>query len=306
MQLLKIRYYQLKRDLGLLFFIIVALASGLSYFVFQHPKQVGWYAVGIIVFLFHNFHQKRSDKKFIYKHFFNPSRQIIQEYQLFLLPLSLPLLFTKYWVGFFILHALILLLPFYKLQFKKSYKFSFITQYFKNDYVFISGIRQKALPLFLCLVLAVLLSPVKLFGIVALMVVNFIILSFYEINESVQLLQSSDCTPKQFINQKFRIALRYFFIINLPFVIINTAFNHEMLWMNLYFLGYNAFLLLAAIVMKYANYNHKKQASNSQMKMVVMFLGLLYPYLIILSFFYFIQSRSEALKNLKQYLDDYN
>ena len=51
MQLLKIRYYQLKRDLGNLFFVIVLLAFGLSYFFFDHPDQYGYYVTCIILYI---------------------------------------------------------------------------------------------------------------------------------------------------------------------------------------------------------------------------------------------------------------
>lgn len=304
MQLLKIRYCQLKRDLGLLFFVIAALLSGLSYFVFQHPKKVGLEAVVIIVYLFYSFHQKRRDKAFVYKHFSFPGFQIVQEYQLFLLFISLPVLFTDYWYCFFILHLVVLLFPLMNVTVKSNYKYSFITKYFGNDYIFISGFRKKAIPFLLCLILALALSPVKLFGLVALMAVNVLMFSFYESNESVQMIQSYNCNAKQFLRIKITEALRYFLIINTPLVIINTLFNVEMLWMNLYYFGYTAFLLTSVIIFKYSNYSYKKQSSNSEVKMIVMFLGLFYPYLIILSVFYFFQSRSEAIKNLSQYLDD--
>lgn len=304
MQLLKIRYYQLKRDLGLLFFVIATLLSALSYFVFQHPKKVGIEALVIIVYLFYAFHQKRRDKAFVYKHFSLPALQIVQEYQLFLLFISLPILFTDYWYCFFILHAGVLLFSLINVTVKSNHKFSFITKYLANDYIFISGFRKKAIPLLLLLLLAIVLSPVKLFGLVALMAVNVLIFSFFDSNESVQMIQSYNCNAKQFLRIKISEALRYFLIINIPLVMINTLFNLEMLWMNLYYFGYTAFLLMSVIILKYSNYSYKKQTSNNEVKMIVMFLGLFYPYLIILSAFYFFQSRSEAIKNLSQYLDD--
>jgi hypothetical protein len=142
MQLLKIRFYQLKRDLGILFFPILALASCISFFAFNHPEKVGLYVVAIIAYLFYSFHKNRGDLAFAYKHFNSAKAQIITEYQLFLLPFSVPVLFTEYWYSFFALHTLVLAIPFLDTSRKIQFKFLFITKYFKNDYIFISGIRK--------------------------------------------------------------------------------------------------------------------------------------------------------------------
>jgi hypothetical protein len=100
MQLLKIRFYQLKRDLGILFFPILALASCISFFAFNHPEKVGLYVVAIIAYLFYSFHKNRGDLAFTYKHFNSAKAQIITEYQLFLLPFSVPVLFQLFGMGF--------------------------------------------------------------------------------------------------------------------------------------------------------------------------------------------------------------
>ena len=304
MQILKIRFYQLKRDLGILFFPILVLASCVSYFACNHPAQVGLYAIAIITYLFYSFHKNRGDLSFAYKHFNSAKTQIVTEYQLFLLPVSIPILLTSYWYGFFLLHALVFIIPFVDTTRKIQFKFLFITKYFKNDYIFISGIRKNLFVLVPLVLIALLLSPLKLFPLVALFMVNAIVFSFYEVNESVQMIQASNKTPKQFLSELLSSAAVKLFLVNAPVLIINTIFNYDLFLFNLYFLLYNLLMLATVIVLKYADYEYKKQGNSIQIKLIIMILGLFIPYLSPLTLMFYAQSRAEAIKNLNKYLDD--
>ncbi len=304
MQLLKIRYYQLKRDLGILFFIIAFGFSGLSYFVFNHPQQVGIYFSGIVVFGFYNFHQKRCDKGFIQKHFSNPTQQIQIEYQLVLLTISIPALFSDYWYCFFALHLFVFLIPYLNIKPKSQIAYNFITRYFKNDYIFISGIRKNFIALTIFLALAILLSPVKLFGLVALFLFNSSLFSFYDSNECVQLLQGSNQNPKQILYSVQASALKKMLLINVPLLLVNSIFNIDMIGFNLYFLIYNALILLTIISIKYSNYHFKIQGNQNQLKLLILIIGLFIPYLSVLGLVYYFQSRTDSINNLKNYLDD--
>lgn len=306
MQLLKIRYYQLKRDLGILFFLILALLLGVSYFTFNHPKQIGFYAVGIIFYAFYSFHQKRNDKPFILKHFNNPIQQIVIEYQLFLLPLSLPCLLSSYWYCFFLLHLMVLIIPYLKSQTKIQLKLIAVTTYFKNDYIFITGIRKNFIPLVLFLILAVLFSPLKLFSLVALFLFNSTLFSFYDTNECVQLLQASKQSPSYFLFSKFNSAVIKLLIINVPTLVINTAFNFDMLWFNLFFLAYNVLILFAIICIKYESYHYNKTGNGNQIKLIIFLFGMFNLYIAAISVALCLQARQGAIKNLSNYLDDNN
>ena len=304
MQLLKIRFFQLKRDLGILFFPILALASAISYFSFSHPEKVGLYVGAIIAYLFYSFHKNRGDLAFAYKHFKSAKTQIVTEYQLFLLPFSVPILFTTYWYIFCVLHALVFAIPFIDTNRKIQFKFLFLTQYFKNDYIFISGIRKNLFVLIPLILVALLLSPLKLFPLVALFIVNAVVFSFYEVNESVQMIQASGKTPKQFLSSLLSSAAAKLFLVNAPVLIINTVFNFDLFLFNFYFLVYNLLMLATVIVLKYADYEYKRQGNSIQIKLIIMILGLFIPYLSPLTLIFYIQSRAEAIKNLNNYLDD--
>jgi hypothetical protein len=305
-QLLKIRFFQLKRDLGFLFFVIVALVSCVSFLVFNHHKQIGLYAAGIVVYLFYSFHKNRIDIAFIAKHFDSANRQIVFEYQLFLLPVSIPCLFTNYWYCFLFLHLFVLFIPFLNLKSKYDFKFSFITRFFKDDYIFISGIRRNLISLIILFLLALALSPLKLFPLVALFLFNNVVFSFYEANESLQMLQASQQTPKQLIASLLNSGVKKIVLINFPILLINSIFNPDLWMFNMYFFAYNVLILASVIALKYENYQYKTSSSNHQIKLIVMILGLFIPYLFPLAIIFYIQSRAGAIKNLSHYLDVVN
>lgn len=306
MQILKIRFYQFKRNLGVLFFPMLALASIVSFFFFNHPKQYGYYAVGIILYLFYSFHKNRQDLLFVYKHFNSPQYQIVAEYQLFLLPLSVPVLFTTYWYCFIFLHMTVLAIPLIKLKSRLQLRFLFLSKCLKNDYVFIAGVRKNFFILVILALAALLLSPLKLFPLIALFLLNMVLFSFYEINESVQMLQASHQSAARFLSEKSVTAASKLALLNMPVLTINTLFNNDLFLFNVYFLAYNLFMLVTVIGLKYSDYRYKKAGNNNQVKLIIMVLGLFIPYLFPLIIIFYFQSRAEALKNLKFYLDDSN
>lgn len=304
MQLIKIRFYQLKRDLGILFFAVLLFFSGFSFILFNYKQQIGLYVIGFIGYLFYSFHKNRKDISFIGKHFNGPKRQLITEYQIFLLPLSVPCLFTSYWFCFPLLHLLVFSIAFFDVKSKIQLKLFFLTRLLKNDYIFISGVRKNYFVLTAFLIIAVVLSPLKLFPLVALFLFNSILFSFYETNESVQMLQSSNLSPKQFLLKFSRSAFAKMTVINIPILLVNTLCNPDLLPFNCYFFGYNLLILATVIALKYSNYSYHKPVSSIQMKLLIMSLGLFMPYLLPLAVIFYFQSKSEAIHNLKNYLDD--
>lgn len=304
-QLLTIRYFQLKRDLGVLFFVIVSLVTYFSYFVFTHPKQIRVYVVLVLIYLLYSFHNKRKDKTFVLRHFEKPRQQFILEYQLALLPFSVGSLFSLQWYCFFVIHllgVLVVLFDSQKLRFNPKYLL--ITQFFKQDYIFVSGVRQNIIALIVMSLLALALSPLKLFPLVALFIVNQIILSFYSTNEGFQLIKATNKTATSFLRSLITKHVMILLVINAPVLFINSLFNNDLFLFNLYFLAYNALMLATTICLKYDSYKPKKLTSFSVLKQALMVFGLFMPFLAIITAVYFFQTRADAYKNLKLFLDD--
>ena len=304
MQLLKIRYYQLKRDLGILFFVIVLLAFGLSYFFFDHPNQYGYYVTGIILYILYSFNQSRKDLGFIARHFNNPLLNIIVDYQLVLLPFSIPSLLTNYYYCFFILHIAAVLIALLNIKPSLPFRLLFLSKLFNGNFIFIAGTRKNFILLIIFILIALTLSPLKLFPLIALYLANQLIYSFYNINEGIQLLRASELTAKQFLNYIIKKHLIYLAILNAPVLLINSMINMDMTYFNLFFLAYNLLTHACIICFKYGNYLPKKQTQNNQLKLIIISLGLFLPYLAVLTIIYFFQSKKEATINLTYYLDD--
>ncbi len=304
MQVLKIRAYQLKRNLGFLLVFLLPACSGLSYFFFNNRQQLGYYTAGVIMYVFYSFHKNRRDKVFAAKHFDYAKLQIAAEYQLFLLPVSVPCLFTAYWYCFPAMHIIVFGIPFIEWNVNLKPRLLFLPSLFKQDYTFISGIRRNFFGLVLLILLALLLSPLKLFPLLALFLLNAVVFGFYEYNESVQMLQASRQTPKAFLSGQTVSAVLKLAIVHAPVILVNSIVNADVLLFNLYFVGYSFLILTTVIAMKYADYGYKKEKNNYQVKLAVMLLGLFIPYVSVLTLIFYVQSRAEALKNLTHYLDD--
>jgi hypothetical protein len=120
------------------------------------------------------------------------------------------------------------------------------------------------------------------------------------------MIQASNKTPKQFLSSLTNSVIIKLVILNVPVLIINTVVNLDLFLFNLYFLVYNLLIMANVIVLKYSDYQYKKQGNSVQIKLVIMLLGLFIPYLSPLTIIFYFQSRKEAINNLKTYLDDTN
>lgn len=304
MQLLLIRYYQLKRDLGILFFVIIAIALGLTYFFYNHEKNYGLFQTVFIIYLLYTFHQNRTDKAFISKHFNQPKLTMVLEYQLALLPFSLSSLLTNYWYCFFIIQFAGLLMPFNDLKINSKIKHSFLTKYLKTDYILISGIRTNFFTIILFLLISLVLSPLKLFPLISLFIANQLYFSFYGFNEGIQLLRASSQSSKEFLYTLTNRHLKYSMVINGFILTINTLVNTDLFLFNLFFFLYMLISHACVIYIKYENYVPKKLQQNNQIKLLLIGTGLMFPYISALVILFYFQSKKSATSNLTNYLDD--
>lgn len=304
MQVLKIRYYQLKRNLGFLFPALLALCAATSCFFFSNYQHLGYYTAAVIVYLFYSIHGNRTDKDFARRYFVNARWQMALEYQLFLLPLSLPCLFTPYAHCFPLMHAAVLAVPFLRIPSDLRPRLLFLSRFAGSDYVFISGLRRHILALPVSVAAALLLSPVKLFPLVALFMANVILFSFQEKMEPIQMLRASGDDARALLFRQSSLALSKLAMINVPVLTVNVLFNPDMLLFDLYFLTYHLVMMAAVVALKYESYAYPASQRNHQGKLVIMLTGLLNPYMSVTALIVCLVSRKHALDNLKHYLDD--
>jgi hypothetical protein len=80
----------------------------------------------------------------------------------------------------------------------------------------------------------------------------------------------------------------------------------DMLFLNLFFIGYSLLMLSTVISLKYASYTYHSGSTKFQVKLIIMSLGLMMPYLLPIAILFYYQSKTDAINNLKIYLDDFN
>lgn len=301
MQLFKLRYFQIKRDLGI-WIVIIAIASFyISKSVSETSLTYCMVFIGIVLFALYNYHINRKDLNFI-RHYLNrPKLQVCINYNFLILPLSLALAFGVYWKYLFLVHLFVSLLSLINFR-VRSFKFLFISKYISAaNFEWISGIRRNFPALSLLILIALILSPVKLFGVVVLFLLNSVFLGFYNYCEPLLMLNPENLTAENFLKKKISFLIRMLLFINIPVLAINIIFNPEVLWFDLGFIF--AFLLLAActVYIKYANYQ-----PNTSLRLSVDYLVLtgsvILIYLLPLSIFIYFSNKKKAINTLSFYI----
>ncbi|HEV8083164.1 MAG TPA: hypothetical protein VGP55_08195 [Chitinophagaceae bacterium] len=308
--LLHIRVKQLQRELrslGLYTFLLSGVAFYLIFVSFrQFEEGVHSYSIiCLLAFICVALQVYRKDKLFIYKHIENPYLQIFSEYIALTFLFAVTAIFTRSWMYYPLLLAMLFFIPYFKNSFRK-------TAVFKNlslvipvaSFEWISGFRKNFIFLSGLYLLAIAFCWFRILPLFLLWFLTTTIISFYNECESLQVLrESGKPTGKYLLNKLIRSNL-YIIILYTPLIIINTILNTEFLLFNLLFIPVQLSLLCFAICMKYSSYSPNKMQTGNSILLITIALFSTLPYLlpvpIILSFIYFYKARN----NLNYYLND--
>jgi hypothetical protein len=293
MQLLKLRYFQLKRDLGIWVLILAALAFLISNAVAENSKQ---YLLLFCLAIVYNYHMQRRDLNFILKYFRAPRRQVAVNYNLLVLPVTAGMLLNAHYICSLALHGLVTLISLMNYKIRGP-RLKFISRYIPpGHFEWISGLRKNFFISFLIIPILIL-SPVKLFGLAGLFLLNVIFISFYGSCEPLSMLNPGNLTARDFLRQKTKFFTRIIIITNVPVLAINSFFNQDAAWFNAGFLA--GFLLLSAcsIYIKYSNYK-PNQNLPFHIDYLILSGALLIPYLLPLAIIVYFNNRKKAIQNL--------
>lgn len=305
MQLLRLRYYQVSRDLGYWVPILAIVASYAAYELSSVSDLYSWCLAGVVAFIFYSYHSQRRDVGFVVRYFERGTLQMILNYQLTALPVTVALLSRVRILPAISLHIFLTLLPFLVWRSRPA-RISFLTRWIPAEHFeWIAGLRRSFVALIVFYLLAVVLSPVKLFGIMALFAFNFIILGFYSVFEPRMMLNPEHLPVRRFLARKVNFVCAAIVILNLPLVAVNSFCHPEVLTMNAGFFA--AFLLLGAcgVYIKYAAYDPSGSIPIS-VDMLVLVLSVFIPYLLPLSVIIYFSVKKRAVKNLLEYSDDHS
>lgn len=302
MQLLKIRYYQLKRDLGL-WVPIIAIAAFLLVQTVALDRID--YAAGIALIYFtlaYRFHQNRRDLVLVRHLFSSPSLNLFVNYQLTALPVSLGLVFAQQYLPALALHLVLFVLLFRFNSLNSPLYLAFTRIVPSEQFEWIAGLRANFLILLVLLLLAIVLSPVKFFAIVVLFLLNSVILGFYRFNEPVVMLNPDGLEISQFLFRKIRFLQKAVLFINVPVLLVNCIFHPDVLWYGIGFI-FSLFLLCSfTIYAKYANYE-ANQTQGTQIDALIPYFALLVPFLAPPSYYLSESYRSKAILKLNSFFN---
>ena len=288
-----------------MFLVIAGIIAALSFFFFDKTDNKQFYFLAIVIYTLIRFHTSRKDLAYVLKHLDSPIKQLIIEYQLFLLPFSIPSLFTQAWYFFFIIHITGIGVAFLKVKTSSEVGLPNISKYIPaSQFEWISGIRKNWLPILVCILIAVVLSSVKLFPLVALCFVNSSIMGFYTEAESRQMLTANSFSSKEIMMQKIIFSTKIMLLINTPVILINSFFNQDFLSINILFLLYSCLLIAFAVTCKYNAYKPNTSLNSISIQFAFAFIGVIHPALIILTALLTVYYYQQAIKNLNYYSND--
>jgi hypothetical protein len=201
-KLFTLRYLQIRRDLGYWTLIIAVAAFFIAREISAGSLLYCSLLAAALVFLLYNSHLGRKDLNFIENYLGRAKQQVAINYNLLVLPVSAGMLVNKYWLPALLLHFGVSLLVFTKAP-RSLPRLAFIGRLIPaQQFEWISGVRTHFYSLVLLLLLAIVLSPVKLFGVMALFLLNSIFLGFYSTFEPLPMLNSCNLPAVDFLKQK--------------------------------------------------------------------------------------------------------
>jgi len=301
-QLLKLRYLQLRRDLSYWVPLIAALVFFVSKWVSEVSETYCLGLAGVSLFFLANVHLNRRDLNFLSKYFTRPVSDVFVNYNLLVLPITTGMLANGYWLIALGFQACSGLLAFLKIK-TGGPKLVFIHKYIPAEHFeWIAGIRKNffiIVPLFL---IAIFLSPVKFFAVVCLFLFNSIFLSFYASFEPLVMLNPEGRSTEAFLKRKIFFLSKIILISNVPLLLTNCFFHPDIAWFNISFVV--GFLLLASctVYIKYENYRPNDEL-RFQIDSLFLYAAAVIPFLLPVTFYLNYTHKKKAFHNLSNYID---
>lgn len=300
-QLLNIRYFQIRRDLGYWVPIIVIAMAFLSWHIARLHVDYPYYIAGVTVFLVYTYHTRRRDTVFTDTYFLNSRVQMLINYQLSILPVSIGLGIHQYWLPILLMHCVLFFVPFTN-TFKVNFAFKKVTGFIPaSQFEWIAIIRKQFGVLLILLLIALVLSPVKLFSLVALLLLNTSLLNAHTLHEPLYMLNPERLHIQEFLNKKIWFTCKLVLVVNVPILIVNSLFQKDMMGFNAFFLV--AFLIMAItmVYLKYADYT-PNEIMGFKAEYIILTLGIFLPYALPLGVIILFNQRKKAIQNLNYYL----
>ena len=211
------------------------------------------------------------------------------------LPLSLVLIFNREYLLSAILILTSCFLTFYGLN--KKYFFTLKTPFYKYPFEFCTGFRKTFYIFIFCYFLTYIAVDVANYNlaIFSLIVIQFTCLTYYIYPENIFYVWIYSLSPKEFIRNKFVIAIVYSTILCLPTILCLLLFFPNEMSISIGIIIISYFFILTGMLAKYAAFPDEISIREG---VILIFLVWFPPILVlIIPYLYF-----QSIKNLKSIL----
>ena len=288
-----------------MFFSLVFLGLALAYFFYYLSTVDIETIILIYLALLINIHYSRNDISFLKRYSVSVYQELISEYQLLTLLVTIPLWFGHKWYYFFIIHALVFAIPLLPQKGQEKATMKILTRYIPSfHYEWISGIRKYGYLLPVLYLFILVLSPVKLFPMILFWLFGFFIQSFYTENESLYMLRAQYKTDSNFLYKKMGFVFKIQTILFFPVLLINSIFHFDMIGWNLWFSVFMSVSSVSSLVIKYKDYTPESSSRGTSLQMALINISIWQPYLIPVTGLVIMRAHQLAKQQINLYTDD--
>lgn len=304
------RFYSILSELGV--FRALALLCGLFVFswalfkmiLFQpSPTLVSAVLSSTILSL----HIARKDKRFL--KIANINRYILYSIEYSLLQLFfIVLIFYK---GFWIHGILLIAFPFLVSSLNltiKTWKRGLVNLYIIPPLAFEwkENIRKRWIVILIVYVISLALSQYLVAILASIIVLGFIVSTFYFHCEPWIILHTIECNGRKYVNKKILGSIGLFLTLIAPQIIIVGIFYFNSLHFLIAALWVSTIQITSAIVLKYALYVPGVNLKNNYIILSLLILCYTYPFLMPIPLLFSIIYYRKAIRRLNNYLYDFN
>jgi hypothetical protein len=312
MQLLTVRYIQLKRELrslGIIYtLLLVCMYALLVYFTYRgYSASINGALIctAMMSALCYTIHITRTDKTFVYTHLTQPRKQLCLEYSVLVFPFAITSMFTTHWYFFFLLIGIIACIPYVTFSVKQHTYLKNISRIIPSyNFEWISGFRKSFLTLLPIYACALGVSWFKIAPLVFLFILSTSISAMYAECEPLHIVAIGNLSPRAFLRKKMSSHSLLLVLFFLPVLVINTLFNTDYWFINLFFMGTQLALLCLAITLKYTMYVPNKNLSANSIILGIVSAGCVIPFLLPIPTLMALRYYKKAKQNLTHYLYD--
>jgi hypothetical protein len=309
--LLQIRFLQFYREIlkaGWWAWLVILVFYVVLVIKITHPSVMQPTPLELLIFFgigVFSIHFSRKDKRLLSVIFPKKDKiYLFLEYLVFSLPLILPYIFIKEFLGIILFWTSCFLTA----QINYSWSFGnkstkvLLSFFIKKQYFeWYAGMRKLQYFIILLYLFCLGISYWHFSGFICLGVITFFLSEFYNEGESVFLLTIEENTAKEFLDNKLKKHLIQYLKFILPILLFYFLHYPEnwILFLTLLMVSISNFLVY--ILNKYKSYIPNQRLSSNSVIVGFTFVGMFVPYLFPISILLVFVFYRKSLTNLKQY-----